>query len=151
MPGAGFYPIHNSEIRFGKDGQWYGDGELIQNHRIARLFARSIERSEEGGYRLRVGDETAAISVEDTPYVVTEVSVENDLRVTLNDGSNELVEPRSLELGEDHVFYCPVKNGRERARFLRPAHYQLGHYIDEDPAGDFVLRLGADAIPICRT
>ncbi len=151
MPGVGFYPIHNSEIRFGKDGQWYGDGAVIENRRIARLFARSIERAEEGGYRLRVGDETVPITVEDTPYVVTEVSIGENLRVTLNDGSSEVVAPQTLEAGGDHVFYCPVKNGRERARFLRPAHYQLGRHIDEGPAGDFVLRLGTRAIPICRT
>ena len=148
MPGAGFYAIHNSEIRFGSDGVWYADGEPIENPRIARLFARSVERGAGGGYVLRIGDESAAIVVDDTPYVVTAVDVGGDLVVTLNDDSTEVVEPSSLRIGDGNVFYCAVKGGREAARFLRAAHYQLAAHIGETAAGDFELRLGSRAFPI---
>lgn len=149
MAMAGFYAIHNSEIRFGCDGVWYADGEPIDNPRIARLFSQSVVRAPEGdGYMLRVGDETARIIVDDTPYVVTGVSAGDRLVVTLNDGSTEDVAPESLRLGDNNVFYCRVKAGRESARFLRPAHYQLAEHIGETAAGEFELRLGTRAFPI---
>ncbi len=148
MPVAGFYPIHNSEIRFSADGYWYADGERIENKKIARLFAGSIERAADGGYELRVGDERASIIVDDTPYVVTGVRVDGDLQVELNDGSVETVAPDRLEVGASNVFYCPVKEGRERARLLRAAHYQLAEHIQESPSGGFQLQLGARVFPI---
>ncbi len=148
MPKAGFYPIQNTEIRFGKDGHWYGDGDVIDNPRIAQLFSSSVERDPNGGYRLRVGDEIASIVVDDTPYVVTAVTVSDRVAVTLNDGTVERIDPDALEVGEANVFYCPVKQGAERARFLRPAHYQLAAYIDESSEGGFVLQVDDRAFPI---
>jgi hypothetical protein len=148
MPIAGFYPIHNSEIRFARDGKWYADGELIDNPKIARLFATSVERADNGGYRLRIGDETAPIVVEDTPYVVTSVDVDGEIVVTLNDGSSEVVAADAVVIGARGVFYCDVKGGREKARLLRPAHYQLAAHIEPDAAGGFCLRVGDRVIPV---
>lgn len=150
MPGAGFYAIQNSEIRFGSDGVWYADGEPIANQRIARLFAQSVERVAGGGYILRIGDESAPIVVDDTPYVVTSVDVGTDLVVELNDGGREVVAPASLRVGAGNVFYVAVKHGREEARLLRPAHYQLAAHIQETDAGEFVLRLGSRVFPIAQ-
>ncbi len=148
MAVAGFYAIHNSEIRFGADGRWYADGEPITNDRIARLFSRSVEPDGEGGYRLRVGDEMAPIAVDDTPYVVTSVSCEDPLEITLNDQTTEELDESSLEISADNVFYCRVKGGRERARLLRPAHYQLASLVAEDDDAGYVLRCHGRAIPI---
>ncbi len=148
MAVAGFYPIHNSEIRFAADGYWYADGERIVNKKIARLFAGSIGRAADGGYELRVGDERASILVDDTPYVVTAVKVNDELVVDLNDGSTETVAPDRIEVGDANVFYCPVKEGRERARLLRAAHYQLAEHIQESPSGGFQLELGTRVYPI---
>lgn len=148
MPIAGFYAVHNSEIRFARDGKWYADGELIDNPKIARLFASSIERSTNGGYRLRVGDETAPIVVEDTPYVVTSVDIDGELVVTLNDGSSEVVADDGIRIGDEDVFYCDVKGGREKARLLRPAHYQLAAHVEPDASGGFRLRVGERVLPL---
>jgi hypothetical protein len=149
---AGFYAVHNSEIRFARDGNWYADGELVDNPRISRLFANSIERDGVGGYRLRIGDETAPVVVEDTPYVVTSVDVDGDgeLVVSLNDGSTEIVPAGGIALGDGDVFYCDVKGGRDRARLLRPAHYQLAAHVEPDPSGGFRLRLGERVLPLRR-
>jgi hypothetical protein len=148
MAVVGFYAIHNSEIRFGNDGHWYADGDRIENRRIADLFSRSVERGPGGGYILRVGDETASIAVDDTPYVVTAVAVGDHVRATLNDGTEERIAPESIELSRDNVFYCRVKNGSEPARLLRPAHYQLAAHVGEHRDGEFVLRLGTRELPI---
>src|SRR5574342_103345 len=54
MARAGFYAIQNSEIRFGRDGRWYADGQPIANARIADLFSQHVQRRPDGGYMLRI-------------------------------------------------------------------------------------------------
>ena len=153
MARAGFYAIHNSHIRFGRDGCWYADGQPIVNQRIADLFSRHVRRSDSGGYMLEIGPERAPIEVDDTPYVVVDVDVEEGetARIRLNDGSVENLDASSLQVGADEVLYCRVKEGTERARFLRPAYYQLAPFISESGASRFELRLAGIAHPVART
>jgi hypothetical protein len=138
MPRGGFYAIHNSSIRFGRDGVWYADGEPIANERIAALFSRHVRRRDGGGYELKIADERAAIEVEDTPYVVVGVSPSPAaIEVELNDGTRETLDPSSLEVGEG-------------ARFLRAAYYQIAPQTFEKEAGRFVLRVGQHDYAIRR-
>jgi hypothetical protein len=152
MPKAGFYAIQNSEIRFGRDGRWYADGQEIHNPRIADLFSQHVERRPEGGYMLRIADEKASIIVDDTPYVVTgaEIRPDGTLHIELNDRTRERLEPQTLRVGADDVLYCRVKGGREAARFLRPAYYQVAAHIGRTESGEFVLRLPGGDYPIAR-
>ena len=151
MPRAGFYAIHNSSIRFGRDGRWYADGQAIDNPRIARLFSRSVHRVADGSYELRIAEERAPISVEDTPFVVTAAAVDRagTVWLDLNDETREVLDPHSLSVGADHVLYCRVKDGREPARFLRPAYYQLADHIAAE-GGGFVFHTAAGRFPIGR-
>lgn len=149
MARAGFYAIHNSSIRFGRDGQWYADGQLITNPRIAALFSRHIVRAEGGGYELRIADERAPITVDDTPYVVVGADSDADaVWIELNDGTREPLDPHTLHVGADDVLYCRVKQGSERARFLRPAYYQVAPHISTAADGTFVFRTGTQTVPI---
>lgn len=150
MAGAGFYAIENNEIRFGRDGRWYADGQLIANQRIADLFSQHVHRRPDGGYMLRIADEQAPIIVEDTPYVVTGVAPGPDrsLWLELNDHSRERLAPDSLRIGEADVLYCRVKAGAEPARFLRPAYYQLAQHCVVAPSGAVTLRLASGDYPL---
>lgn len=152
MPKAGFYAIQNSEIRFGRDGRWYADGQVIANSRIADLFSQHVYRRPEGGYMLRIADEQAPIVVEDTPYVVTGAELGSDgaVLIELNDHSHERLDPRTLAIGDDDVLYCRVKDGAEAARFLRPAYYQVAQYINRADSGSFVFRLPEGDYPVAR-
>src|SRR5215471_14467500 len=107
MPRLGFYAVENSEIRFGRDGRWYADGQLVENKRIADLFSQHVRRRPDGGYMLRVADEQAPIVVDDTPYVVTSVAFDADPLplLHLNDRSRERLDPSTLGIGADHVLY----------------------------------------------
>ena len=42
MPRAGFTAISSGKIRFGKDGLWYSDDEVIPNRAIRRLFSQAL-------------------------------------------------------------------------------------------------------------
>jgi hypothetical protein len=152
MPKAGFYAIQNSEIRFGRDGRWYADGQVIANARIADLFSQHVHRRPDGGYMLRIADEKAPIVVEDTPYVVTGAALGSDgaVLIELNDHSHERLDPRTLAVGDDEVLYCRVKDGAETARFLRPAYYQVAQFINRADSGGFVFRLPEGDYPVAR-
>ncbi len=150
MPAAGFYPIESHTIRFGRDGEWYSDGERIDNRRIAQLFSRCVRKSPKGGYMLQMGDERAPLEVDDTPFVVRQVQGDpsSGLRVVLNDESAEPLDPETVRVGPDNAFTCAVKGGEFEARLLRPAHYQLASWITTADDGRFLLRLGRREYPI---
>lgn len=148
MARAGFWAIESHTIRFGRDGRWYSDDEEIVNPRIARLFSQSIQRGDDGGWWLVVGDERAKIVVDDTPFVVQRVdgSPGTGFTIELNDESTEALPAESLRVGPEDVLYCDVKHGHYEARFLRPAQAELLSHATESGDG-FVLPLpnGASA------
>ena len=140
MARAGFYPISAGQITFGRDGQWYCDGEAIPNAAIARLFSRALQVLPDGRGRLELGEDKAWVTIEDTPWVVTGVegAPATGFTVTLNDGTSEALDAATLRVGAGHVLYCRVKV-RHEARFLRPAYYALQRFAE--PAADDACEL----------
>jgi hypothetical protein len=149
MARAGFYAIESHTIRFGRDGEWYSDGERIANPRIARLFSRCIRNDGRGGYQLEMGEERAPIEVEDTPYVVRQVEGDpSGFTVVLNDETREPLDPSTLRSDGDHVLYCRVKGGEHEARLLRPAYYALARWLRPSEDGRYALEMGGHVFPI---
>jgi hypothetical protein len=145
MARAGFTAIHSGRIKFGKDGRWYCDGEVIPNKAICRLYAKAMTIDDDGVARLRLGEDKAQVDIEDTPWVVTQVDGDprRGFTVLLNDETLEPLDPSTLRVGAHDVLYCRVKGGRHDARFLRPAYYELmrhtlvaGDKTIELPVGD---------------
>ena len=150
MPTAGFYAIESHRISFGKDGEWYSDGERIVNRKIADLFSRCVRKNPTGGFMLQMGDEKAPLEVEDTPLVVRQVEGEPDrgLSVLLNDGTIEALDPATLRSGPDNAIYCRVKGGEWEARLLRPAYYSLTRWVRESAGGRFSIKIAGREYPI---
>ena len=73
MARAGFTAISSGKIKFGKDGRWYCDGEVIPNRAIAQLYSRTLRMLPDGRARLELGEDKADVLIEDTPWVVTAV------------------------------------------------------------------------------
>lgn len=150
MARAGFTAIHSGTIKFGKDGRWYCDDEVIPNRAICRLYARAMTVGDDGVARLELGEDKARVVVEDTPWVV--VQVEGDrhrgFAVVLNDETREPLDPATLRVGADNVLYCRVKGGRHDARFLRPAYYELTRHAESDAAGRLVLPVADRRVPL---
>jgi len=150
MARAGFYAIESGKISFRRDGNWYTDGERIDNPRIALLFSRSIKHNPDGSYYLQVAEERAPITVEDTPYVVKAVYEDDGdgFTIVTNDDERELLDPDTLEVGRDNVLYCRVKGGTFRARFLRTAYYHLSNNFFTDEGETFSLVVRGHRYPI---
>ena len=152
MPKAGFWAIDSTrKISFGKDGWWYANDERIENRRINLLFSQHLRKTEDGRYEIALGRDRASVEIDDTPYVVTDVTEnpEHELTIQLNDKSEETLAPDTLYIGPENVLYCQVKGREYLARFLRPAYYQVAEYIQQDAkTGAFVLSLQDTAYPI---
>lgn len=104
----------------------------ITHGRTHLLFSKSIRRDPTGKYYVRVGPESAEVIVEDAPYTIRSVTIQQepdgrpkDYILHLNDETQERLESGSLVVSEQNVMYCRVKGGAERARFLRAAYYQI--------------------------
>jgi hypothetical protein len=126
-----------------KEGRWFHEGVEITHERTRLLFSKSIQRMASGTYCLRIGSESAEVLVEDAPYTVRSVTVKEDpdgfaqeYILHLNDETEERLEPGSLFVGAGDVMYCKVKGGLERARFLRPAYYQICAKLEYDARSD---------------
>ena len=147
---AGFTAIHSGRIRFGKDGRWYCDGEVIPNKAICRLYARAMTVDADGVARLRLGEDKAEVDIEDTPWVVTQVDGDpaRGFSVILNDETRETLDPATLRVGPDHVLYCRVKQGRYDARFLRPAYYELLRHALPGAGDTLELPIGGRRVAI---
>lgn len=115
----------------------------ITHLRTLLLFSRSIRREASGKYYIHVGPESAEVVVEDAPYTVRSVTIEEDpdglpkdYTLHLNDETEEPLVSGSLLVSDENVMYCRVKGGAERARFLRSAYYQICAKLEYDETGD---------------
>jgi len=152
MARAGFTAIGSGKIKFGKDGLWYSDDEVIPNRAIRRLFSRTLRVLPDGRGRLELGEDRADVIIEDTPWVVT--AVEGDtgrgFAVVLNDETREPLDPASLRVGAGNVVYCRVKGGACEARFLRPAYYELMRHAEAGAGGEVVLAVAGRRVTLAR-
>jgi hypothetical protein len=140
VPRAGFWAIGGYKISFRADGHWYADDEVIGNPRIALLFSRSVRPDGRGGWMIDVGIDRQPATIEDTALVVTSVrgDPERGFTVTTNDGVTSDLDCTTLRVGDADVLYCEVARGERgviKARFLRPAYYDLARWIEDAPAG----------------
>jgi hypothetical protein len=147
---AGFYAVESGKISFRRDGNWYSDEDRIDNPRIALLFSRSIKQNPDGSYYLQVAEERAAITIEDTPYVVKAVADDGTggFTIVTNDDEQEPLDPTTLEVGRDNVLYCRVKSGSFVARFLRTAYYHLSSSFFADEGETYSIVVHERRYPI---
>ena len=126
-----------SKIFMDKEGRWFHEGVEISHSRTSLLFSKMLNKGPNGKYYITVKNESVMVELEDAPFVVKSVTViknkegfVQDFILHLNDKSQEPLVPDTLMLGEENVMYCKVKKASERARFLRPAYYQLCSQIE---------------------
>jgi len=142
-----------------REGRWFHKGVEVTHKRTLALFFRSLSRGPDGRYFVTVSRDRAVVELEDTPFLVTSVTVNRDDKgvpntytLFLNDGTNEPLDPRTLSIRQDNVMYCTVKNGTDEARFLRPAYYQVcAHIQPGEPEGRYILPWMSQNVQIAGT
>ncbi len=149
--------IQSSEISVDEEGDWFNEGVAITREDIVRFFLENVREMQDGSYLIVWGDSRCAVDVADTPFVVSRVDRIGDAgagtdRILLK--LKHLPEPvplapETLVSAPNNILYCRIHDSRYRARFSRPAYYQLAHWIEEDPeTGGFCLVLGQERFPI---
>ena len=122
-----------------KEGRWYHRGAEMIHREFIRLFYQNMELDSEGRYLINWANKHCYVEVEDTAFVVRQISYEGGnqdrasrIELSLSDDTKEALIPDSLCVGSGNVLYCKVKSGCFPARFNRAAYYQLAEYIEEE-------------------
>lgn len=131
------------KIRIDKEGKWYYNENEIVNPLILESFCNCLEKDEEGRYRIALGQEICYLEIEDTPFIVASLrgEPETGLSVLLNTGCLHELDPDTLCIGVDNVMYCTLSDDM-KVRFSRAAYYMLALMMEEDEAGNIVLKTG---------
>ncbi|HZF06505.1 MAG TPA: hypothetical protein VE932_19375 [Patescibacteria group bacterium] len=138
------------DLRIDVEGDWYDEGIQVTHPGILANLRANLKK-DAGGYfiqtRVRI-----PVKVDDAPWVVTRLERHGEgLRVMVNDGTEETVDPATVRLGRADVPYCAVKGGAFEARLSRAATFQLLALADYDEAsGRGALRLGGREYPLAR-
>ncbi len=134
-----------------REGRFFFDGKPVENTRVAELFHRSLEITSDGEILLRVGSDEATVEVEETAYTVRRVRdlADGGILLSLNDQSEEKLDPRTLFMGPGDDLYCLVKREGYPARLLRSAYHHVALRLREAPSGaGYVMVFPTGPIPI---
>lgn len=135
-------------IYINKEGRWFYKGAEMIRREFIRLFYQHMEMDSMGRYLIHWRGERCYVMVEDTPFVIYKVVMENSNRletqsrfvIFLSDDTREELLPDTLYVGDSNVLYCRVRKATFPARFSRAAYYQLAAHIEEEN-GRFYLPL----------
>ena len=120
------------EIRLSETGKWTHEGLDFENPKIIDLFSRSVGRTEGGTWILEVGRFTYPITVEETGFFVERIDFDTSPpKIVLSDHTVEDLDPTTLEYEPVGKLFCTVKDGDFRARFKRPAYYEVAEHLEE--------------------
>ncbi|MCZ6691435.1 MAG: hypothetical protein O7H41_17745 [Planctomycetota bacterium] len=138
-----------ANLRLDHRGRWLQDGEEITHPRILRALHRGIRREASGEYSVQIGWQKAIVQVDECPYFVRSLEfVVGELpALTLSDGSEERLDPSTLNLAREDALFCRVKGNAHTARFLPAAMMQFGDRTEER-GDDLVFISGRGEYPI---
>jgi uncharacterized protein len=146
---------HNTplcDIYIDKEGTWYYRGAEMIRREIVNFFYENLKLDENGRYLIELPGEDSDrcyVDVEDTAFIVRAVRGKSPdqgggaaIFIDLSDGSAEELDPSTLQVGQNNVLYCSVKQGGFSARFSRAGYYQLAENIEyDDVKEDYFLSL----------
>lgn len=136
-------------ITLDREGRWLNDGTEITHARTAALFWKSLSRNAHGRYVVTTGGEECPVLIQATPYFVRSVEMgDGRVRLRLSDGTEETLDPATLEIVQPNYLHCRVKEGEHEARFGRNAYYEVARHIEEDPREGYILKLGGRRFPV---
>ena len=127
-----------STIVLDRQGRFWHDGELVTHTGMARAFASWIDvHPDDGRFILQNGYDWSYFEVEDVPYFVTSIAVrDGGVTLSLSDGSEELLAPESVSVGDSDAVYLRVKNGRFEARLTPAAQTALAPILHAGEDGE---------------
>jgi len=153
-------PMLSSGISVDREGDWYYQEDKIIREDILELFLSNLRLTSGGTFVIEWRGQRCALEVSDTPFIVSRVDRirakarnHEEIHLLLKHLPHpEVLDPTTLRVEEGNVPYCTIRNGQFRAKFSRPAYYQLAAWIEDDPdTGAFFLELNDRRYPIAVT
>ena len=139
-------PVQQFDIKIDTNGQWYHEGSAIHREKMVSLFASILTRLEDGAFALVTPGEIGTITVEDAPFIVTQMDIsgagdasdaavpDQIIRLTTSIGDTVVVDAtHPIELREgDGVEkpYIMIRNGLD-ARINRAVFYNMADHSVE--------------------
>lgn len=140
--------MEDPKIFIDKQGNWFQDGIKITHKWTYLANNRNLHMDKDGNFYIDEGWKKVYIEVEDTPFVVKMVDKKGDgFYAILNDQTVEKINFDNMWISSENVPYIKVKNNKFKARFLRPAYYELAKYTVQD-GDDFSLIINDKKIKI---
>lgn len=139
-PGAS----RESSIVLDDQGRFWHDGALVEHPGMARAFASWIQRHpDDGRFILSNGFDWTYFTVRDVPYFVRAVRASDGTPIAeLSDGSQEPLDPSTLEADAAGAVYCRVKSGKFAAKFTPGAQTALAPWLAQSGSGVIELAVG---------
>ena len=133
-----------------KEGNLWHDGSVFEDPEILNFFMRKIERLPDGRYFALCQGEECYFEPEDTVYVVKKLEFHPDhIDLIFQGAYREPLDPTTLHVGKDNVFYGRAREGSFEARFDRKPYLELAKCISYDPAKHrFFLEWSGQKYPI---
>lgn len=126
-----------STIRLDREGHFFHENEPVEHPKLAAAMHTWISRHpDDGRYILTNGYDWTYFSVEDVPYFVRSIRIDEDaIFLTLSDESEESWDPSGSETRGD-ALYTKVKKdkpgGPFEAKFTRHAQTALAPVLVDD-------------------
>jgi hypothetical protein len=138
----------DSGIRLDRRLRWFHDDEPVEHPRIIEAFNQGLKVTDDGRFKLEIGNDWCFVAVEDAAFEVAAIDVSDGARLSarLSDRTAEWLDAGSLALDDDGVLTVKVKGGRAKARFSRDAQFTLGAMLEPGPQ-TLVLRVGEKVWP----
>lgn len=121
-------------IHIDREGQWRWEGRPMVHENILGHLKQHLERDTEGRWWVAVGATRVPVVVEDAPYLVEAISLE-DRTLRLDDGTVEsIAAPLELLSSRDHRLYARVKKDA-LALLSRTAHQLVWDRLEQHGDG----------------
>jgi len=138
-----------TDIRIDTEGLWFYRGLEMTRRDIVQFFYQNLAMDESGRHSIQIGRQIYPVEVEDTAYVVWNIRAipgkggsEDFIELVISDYSLERLNPATIRIDRNNIPYCSIRNGLYKARFCRPAYYQLAALLQHNPESDgFYLEL----------
>ncbi len=131
-----------STIRLDGEGRFWHEQLLVEHRKLAAAMHTWISRHpDDGRYILTNGYDWTYFTVEDAPYTVRSLRVDDGAPVLLlSDGTEEAWDPSKSRLGKDGAVYTHVKAGARGgpfdAKFTRHAQTELAPLLTDEGEDD---------------
>ncbi len=143
-----------STIRLDGEGHFWHEGAPVAHAKLAQAMHGWVSRHpDDGRYILTNGYDWTYFTVEDAPFFVRSVRIEDGgVVLELSDATSEPWDPASSRVGANEALYARVKASADRgpfeAKFTRFAQAQLAPVLEALPSGDPAARLGGRVMRI---